>query len=79
MCRGVRGGRLGCTGPLQKNRGVKNRDYVSKIYLYFDSIYCVYNDNKHIYTEGRIDKSFFSETFLVKGKSEILKYFFNMM
>ena len=30
----------------------------------------------YIYTEGSIDSSFFNETFLVKGKREILKDFF---
>ena len=30
----------------------------------------------YIYTEGSIDLTFFNETFLVKGTSEIFKVFF---
>jgi len=51
-----------------------------KNYLYFHriDIYCIVNyDIKYIFTlKAVLIKALFHETFLVKGKSEILKYFF---
>ena len=40
--------------------------------------YCIINyDIKYIFTlKAVLIKAFFNETFLVKGKSEIIKYFF---
>jgi len=52
---------------------------VLKKYLYFYRIgtYCIRNEIKYIYTlKAVLIKAFFNGTFLVKGKSEILKYFF---
>ena len=51
-----------------------------KKYLCFHRIdtYCIINyDIKYIFTlKAVLIKAFFNETFLVKGKSEIIKYFF---
>ena len=63
---------------------MKNIDgNISKKYLYFRRIdtYCIINyDIKYIFTlKAVLIKAFFNETFLVKGKSEILKYFFFTM
>ena len=51
--------------------------------LYFHRIdtYCIVKyDIKYIFTlRAVLIKAFFNETFLVKGKREILKYFFFFM
>ena len=51
------------------------------LYFYRFDTYCIINyDIKYIFTlKAVLIKAFFNETFLVKGKSEILKYFFYMM
>ena len=65
-----------------KVQGMKNIDgKFAKKYLYFHRIdtYCIINyDIKYIFTlKAILIKAFFIETFFVKGKSEILKYFCN--
>ena len=48
------------------------------LYIHWIDTYCIINyDIKYIFTlKAVLIKALFNETFLEKGKSEILKYFF---